>query len=357
MPWKSILAPSGAFSDRAVLVIRGSDSFFTRAAPRRPITVVVTIAQIHTHTHMSSLPLPPQQQQDNPLDPGASSPAGGKKKRGGAPKAKGAVRAKSGCYTCRTRRKKCDEQPDRDGNCQTCVRLRLECLGFGAKRPDWMRENNSVQELREKIKQFLASQGMIKGHSGGGVRPADHDPSVLNLSTEPGALVPGNTSAPLGSSEHGHHHRAGPRMAPISSVRDGPHEHMVHFPPPLPGGHPFPPPPGQGVQMLFSVDAQGGSRPSHAGHHGGMGPPPPPLGAMPVHLDPELAYMPPAYGQHPHPHAHAHAHAHAHPHPHPHGHVQQQPQQQQQQTQTQAQSQQQQQSSRPPMSSIPASPC
>jgi hypothetical protein len=33
-----------------------------------------------------------------------------------------------------------------------------------------LQENNSVPELREKIKQFLASQGMIKGHSGSGSR-------------------------------------------------------------------------------------------------------------------------------------------------------------------------------------------
>ncbi|KAI0360197.1 hypothetical protein OH77DRAFT_1394288 [Trametes cingulata] len=102
-------------------------------------------------------------------------------KKPGAPKPKGAVRAKSGCYTCRIRRKKCDEQPNEDGACQTCVRLRLQCLGFGAKRPDWMRENNSVTELREKIKTFLASQGMIKGHSGSGPRSTEQDPPVLVL--------------------------------------------------------------------------------------------------------------------------------------------------------------------------------
>ncbi|KAH9856614.1 fungal-specific transcription factor domain-containing protein [Lenzites betulinus] len=101
-------------------------------------------------------------------------------KKPGAPKPKGAVRAKSGCYTCRIRRKKCDEQPNEDGACQTCVRLRLQCLGFGAKRPEWMR-NNSVTELREKIKTFLASQGMIKGHSGSGPRSTDQDPPVLVL--------------------------------------------------------------------------------------------------------------------------------------------------------------------------------
>lgn len=38
-----------------------------------------------------------------------------------------------------THHQKCDEKPDAEGNCQTCVRLRLQCLGFGAKRPDWMR--------------------------------------------------------------------------------------------------------------------------------------------------------------------------------------------------------------------------
>ena len=26
-----------------------------------------------------------------------------------------------------------------NGQCETCVRLRLQCLGFGAKRPEWMR--------------------------------------------------------------------------------------------------------------------------------------------------------------------------------------------------------------------------
>ena len=80
--------------------------------------------------------------------------SGASKQRGSKPK--GAVRAKSGCYTCRIRRKvpfypvrrvssltdahqKCDEKMDNEGSCQTCARLRLQCLGFGAKRPDWMR--------------------------------------------------------------------------------------------------------------------------------------------------------------------------------------------------------------------------
>jgi len=42
-------------------------------------------------------------------------------------------------------------------------------------------ENNNVQELREKIKTFLASQGMIKGHSGSGSRAPEQD-QTLQLS-------------------------------------------------------------------------------------------------------------------------------------------------------------------------------
>ncbi|KAL5504703.1 hypothetical protein ACEPAH_7366 [Sanghuangporus vaninii] len=73
--------------------------------------------------------------------------------------------SKSGCYTCRIRRKKCDEKITADGSCSTCERLRLQCLGFGVKCPDWMREEGSVQEAREKIKVFLAANGMIKSTS------------------------------------------------------------------------------------------------------------------------------------------------------------------------------------------------
>jgi len=96
-------------------------------------------------------------------------------KKAGAPKTKGAIRAKSGCYTCRIRRKKCDEQRNDHGHCRTCVRLKLECLGFGAKRPDFLKESRTVLFMREKIKAFLASQGMIKGHSASGPRNSEQE--------------------------------------------------------------------------------------------------------------------------------------------------------------------------------------
>ncbi|KAI1797030.1 fungal-specific transcription factor domain-containing protein [Ganoderma leucocontextum] len=151
-------------------------------------------------------------------------------KKPGAPKPKGAVRAKSGCYTCRIRRKKCDEQPNEEGACQTCVRLRLQCLGFGAKRPDWMRENNSVTELREKIKSFLASQGMIKGHSGSGPRTTEADPPVLvlvdHLHTSPSSPPTPTLSA---TSSEGHRP---PHNGMNTSFERAPPTHYPAMPPP-----------------------------------------------------------------------------------------------------------------------------
>ena len=45
-------------------------------------------------------------------------------------------------------------------------------------------ENRNVVDLREKIKAFLASQGMIKGHSGTASRAAEQDPQILALSAD-----------------------------------------------------------------------------------------------------------------------------------------------------------------------------
>jgi hypothetical protein len=34
---------------------------------------------------------------------------------------------------------KCDEDINELGECKACVRLHLECLGFGQKRPEWLK--------------------------------------------------------------------------------------------------------------------------------------------------------------------------------------------------------------------------
>lgn len=50
--------------------------------------------------------------------------------------------------------------------------------------PHTPQENRNVLDLRDKIKTFLASQGMIKGHSGSAPRAAEHDPQILALSAD-----------------------------------------------------------------------------------------------------------------------------------------------------------------------------
>ncbi|KAI0027272.1 fungal-specific transcription factor domain-containing protein [Vararia minispora EC-137] len=181
--------------------------------------------------HPHSLP-------SSPLD-GSVPP----KKRAGAPKAKGSVRAKSGCYTCRIRRKKCDEQPDERGACATCVRLRLQCLGFGSKRPEWLKENNNVTVFREKIKDFLAAQGMIKGHSGANNGRGDEAQQILVLVPDhvrgrTSSSSPPTTPSSADDDPH-HHHPRPPRMSDVrqdmSAVSAPPAApaayHSLHMPP------------------------------------------------------------------------------------------------------------------------------
>ncbi|KAF8813342.1 hypothetical protein BYT27DRAFT_7180822 [Phlegmacium glaucopus] len=69
---------------------------------------------------------------------------------------------KGGCWTCRVRRKKCDEQREGD-SCKTCKRLTLTCLGWGAKRPEWMRDKKKVDEYKARIKAQLSRAGLIRG--------------------------------------------------------------------------------------------------------------------------------------------------------------------------------------------------
>ncbi|KAH8100968.1 fungal-specific transcription factor domain-containing protein [Cristinia sonorae] len=69
---------------------------------------------------------------------------------------------KGGCWTCRVRRKKCDEEREGD-SCKTCLRLRIKCLGWGPKRPEWMRDKDKVAEYKASIKEQLTRAGLIRG--------------------------------------------------------------------------------------------------------------------------------------------------------------------------------------------------
>ncbi|KAF7336814.1 Zn(2)-C6 fungal-type domain-containing protein [Mycena venus] len=76
--------------------------------------------------------------------------------------ARSASASKGGCWTCRLRRKKCDE--NREGNsCHTCIRLTIQCLGWGPKRPEWMRDKQAVEAYKADIKAQLTRAGLIRG--------------------------------------------------------------------------------------------------------------------------------------------------------------------------------------------------
>ncbi|KAH7341496.1 fungal-specific transcription factor domain-containing protein [Rhizoctonia solani] len=74
------------------------------------------------------------------------------------------TRTKNGCWSCRVRRKKCDEgATDRVGSCGNCTRLEIECLGWGAKRPEWMKNKCEVEAWKARVTQSLKDKGMIRG--------------------------------------------------------------------------------------------------------------------------------------------------------------------------------------------------
>ncbi|KAK8847335.1 hypothetical protein IAR55_005192 [Kwoniella newhampshirensis] len=83
-------------------------------------------------------------------------PIASSSKRGVSFSSSGAPRrAKTGCITCRLRKKRCDETKP---ICATCSRLGIECLGYGAKRPDWLREKDNAEKAKSQIKQTVSSR-------------------------------------------------------------------------------------------------------------------------------------------------------------------------------------------------------
>lgn len=63
----------------------------------------------------------------------------------------GPLRNNQGCWTCRLRKKKCDEgRPD----CSTCKSLSITCYGFGP-RPDWMDNGKNQKAIANSVKQIV----------------------------------------------------------------------------------------------------------------------------------------------------------------------------------------------------------
>ncbi|KDQ19341.1 hypothetical protein BOTBODRAFT_142926 [Botryobasidium botryosum FD-172 SS1] len=106
------------------------------------------------------------------------------------------VRTKEGCLTCRLRHKTCDKIRDSEGRCKTCVRFKIECLGFTDKRLDWMKDKTKVKMCTDAIRDHMIAHSMIKGKA----RPENPLPARSFLSLN--ELVFGEEAYASSLSEH-----------------------------------------------------------------------------------------------------------------------------------------------------------
>ncbi|KZO98765.1 hypothetical protein CALVIDRAFT_534840 [Calocera viscosa TUFC12733] len=101
------------------------------------------------------------------------------------------AREKTGCWSCRIRRKKCHGKEPGTDVCSDCLRLGIECLGWGEKRPEWLKK--SVEVKREQIKMDLLARNMIKGQRKSGLSsPRD----TMDDSESPPPSVPAAYGGP-----------------------------------------------------------------------------------------------------------------------------------------------------------------
>ncbi|KAH9856610.1 fungal-specific transcription factor domain-containing protein [Lenzites betulinus] len=129
---------------------------------------------------------------------------------------------KGGCWTCRVRRKKCDEEREGD-SCKTCLRLRIKCLGWGPKRPDWMRDKEKVAAYKADIKEQLSRMGLIRGQP--------RQPWHAGLTSQPptpGVAGPGPHTVRRSASAREYRREA-------AYVRGSPYHHLAGLPGALSG--------------------------------------------------------------------------------------------------------------------------
>ncbi|KAI0649400.1 fungal-specific transcription factor domain-containing protein [Trametes meyenii] len=139
---------------------------------------------------------------------------------------------KGGCWTCRVRRKKCDEEREGD-SCKTCLRLRIKCLGWGPKRPDWMRDKEKVAAYKADIKDQLSRMGLIRGQPR---QPWHATGLAASQPSTPGVAGPGPQTLRRSMSAREYRRESGvvrgapyhlPGMPGASSGADHPHNHPV----------------------------------------------------------------------------------------------------------------------------------
>jgi hypothetical protein len=95
-----------------------------------------------------------------------------------------ALRSKQGCWTCRLRKKKCDERRD---ICSTCESLTITCYGYGNK-PDWMDNGEKERAMANSIKQIVKHTSRRKATGRLGILKAKfqkHD----NIELDPSQMI------------------------------------------------------------------------------------------------------------------------------------------------------------------------
>jgi len=63
----------------------------------------------------------------------------------------GPLRNRQGCWTCRLRKKKCDEGRPQ---CLLCESLSITCYGYGPK-PDWMDNGEKEKAIANELKEIV----------------------------------------------------------------------------------------------------------------------------------------------------------------------------------------------------------
>ncbi|KAK5064904.1 hypothetical protein LTR84_000738 [Exophiala bonariae] len=93
------------------------------------------------------------------------------------------LKSKQGCWTCRLRKKKCDESRPA---CSVCTALAITCHGYGA-RPGWMDDSEAVVNVLEELKGVVKVTSRLKGKAKAGGRGRGPGPEGVVLRPKSGS--------------------------------------------------------------------------------------------------------------------------------------------------------------------------